>query len=67
MKLVDPTIELVACGSFHTDMPTFAQWEATVLDHTYELVDYISLIGYYGNEITILPTFGQHYGYGPVH
>ena len=36
MKLVDPTIELVACGSSNTDMPTFAQWEATVLDHTYE-------------------------------
>ena len=31
MKLVDPTIELVACGSSDRHMPTFAEWEATVL------------------------------------
>ena len=57
MKLVDPTIELVACGSSNTDMPTFAQWEATVLDHTYELVDYISLHRYYGNQDNDTPNF----------
>ncbi|WP_203247645.1 arabinosylfuranosidase ArfA [Sporosarcina beigongshangi] len=49
MKLVDPTIELVACGSSYRDMPTFAEWEATVLDHTYENVEFISLHQYYGN------------------
>lgn len=49
MKWVDPTIELVACGSSNTAMPTFGQWEATVLDHTYEHVDFISLHQYYGN------------------
>jgi alpha-N-arabinofuranosidase len=49
MKLIDPTIELVACGSSHSRMPTFPQWEATVLDHTYEYVEYISLHTYYGN------------------
>ncbi|WEG14964.1 alpha-N-arabinofuranosidase [Pullulanibacillus sp. KACC 23026] len=49
MRLVDPTIELVACGSSNSDMPTFPEWEATVLDHTYEAVDYISLHQYYGN------------------
>ena len=49
MKMVDPTIELVACGSSGSGMPTFAQWEATVLEHTYEHVDYISLHTYYGN------------------
>lgn len=49
MKWVDPTIELVACGSSSIGMPTFAQWEATVLEHTYEHVDYISLHQYYGN------------------
>jgi alpha-L-arabinofuranosidase len=49
MKWVDPTIELVACGSSGKGMPTFPQWEATVLDHTYEHVDYISLHTYYGN------------------
>lgn len=49
MKLVDPSIELVACGSSNRSMPTFADWEATVLDHTYENVEFISLHQYYGN------------------
>ena len=30
-------------------MPTFGKWEATVLEHTYDYVDYISLHNYYGN------------------
>jgi alpha-L-arabinofuranosidase len=50
MKWVDPSIELVACGSSKSAMPTFPQWEATVLDHTYDHVDYISLHTYYGNQ-----------------
>ncbi|MGM0369014.1 MAG: alpha-N-arabinofuranosidase [Bacillota bacterium] len=50
MKQVDPEIELVACGSSYREMPTFAEWEATVLDHTYEHVDYISLHQYFGNK-----------------
>lgn len=49
MKWVDPSIELVACGSSNSRMPSFPEWEATVLDHTYDLVDYISLHTYYGN------------------
>lgn len=49
MRLVDPSIELVACGSSNTAMPTFPQWEATTLEHTYEAADYISLHQYYGN------------------
>ncbi|UOQ43206.1 alpha-N-arabinofuranosidase [Halobacillus salinarum] len=49
MKLVDPSIELVACGSSNTDMPTFPEYEATTLDLAYEQVDFISLHQYYGN------------------
>ncbi|MCF3942922.1 arabinosylfuranosidase ArfA [Oceanobacillus alkalisoli] len=49
MKLADPTIELVSCGSSGSGMPTFPEWEATTLEHTYEFVDYISLHQYYGN------------------
>lgn len=49
MKWVDPSIELVACGSSGKGMPTFPAWEATVLEHTYHHVDYISLHTYYGN------------------
>ncbi|MDD6034325.1 MAG: alpha-N-arabinofuranosidase [Oscillospiraceae bacterium] len=49
MKWVDPTIELVACGSSGLGMPTFGSWETTVLEHTYDYVDYISLHSYYDN------------------
>lgn len=49
MKLIDPDIELVSCGSSNSTMPTFPEWEATTLDHTYEVADYISLHQYYGN------------------
>lgn len=49
MKWVDPSIELVACGSSHKDMDTFAEWEAIVLEEAYDQVDYISLHNYYGN------------------
>jgi alpha-N-arabinofuranosidase len=47
MRRVDPSIELVACGSSHQRMPTFGDWEATVLRETYDLVDHVSLHSYY--------------------
>ena len=47
MRQIDPTVELVACGSSHQSMETFAAWEATVLAETYDLVDYVSLHAYY--------------------
>ena len=50
MKLIDPSIELVSCGSSFMDMPTFPEWEAKTLEHNYDYVDYISLHQYYGNE-----------------
>lgn len=49
MKWTDPSIELVACGSSNINMPTFGEWERTVLRECYEHVDYISLHNYYGN------------------
>jgi alpha-L-arabinofuranosidase len=47
MKMIDSDLELVACGSSGSAMPTFASWEATVLEAAYENVDYISLHAYY--------------------
>jgi len=38
MKWTDESIELVACGSSSSQMPTFASWEATILEHTYEYI-----------------------------
>ena len=45
----DQSLELVVCGSSHSDMPTYPQWEATVLEATYDQVDYISLHMYFEN------------------
>jgi alpha-N-arabinofuranosidase len=47
MRRIDPTIELVACGSSNERMPTFGAWEAQVLDEAYDVVDYISLHAYF--------------------
>ncbi len=47
MRMLDPGLELVACGSSGGWMPTFIEWERTVLEHTYDLVDYISLHAYF--------------------
>lgn len=57
MRWLDPSVELVACGSSNRGMATFPDWEATVLDHTYEHVDYISLHTYYGNRDGDTPNF----------
>jgi alpha-N-arabinofuranosidase len=46
MKLFDPTLELAACGSSGRNMPSFGAWEDTVLAHTLEHVDFISLHTY---------------------
>ncbi|MFS8199520.1 alpha-N-arabinofuranosidase [Streptomyces sp. CWNU-52B] len=47
MRQIEPDLELVACGSSGQGMDTFAAWEATVLQETYDLVDYVSLHAYY--------------------
>lgn len=47
MRAFDPRLELVACGSSSRSMPTFGAWEATVLEHTYDVVDLISAHAYY--------------------
>ncbi|MFC7787437.1 arabinosylfuranosidase ArfA [Microbacterium sp. MAHUQ-60] len=47
MKAADRTLELVVCGSSGSSMPTFGDWERTVLEHSYEHVDYISCHAYY--------------------
>ena len=47
MKTADRNLELVVCGSSGSQMPTFGDWERTVLEHAYEYVDYISCHAYY--------------------
>ena len=47
MRQLDPSVELVVCGSSSAHMPTFGEWERVVLSHTYDDVDYISCHAYY--------------------
>lgn len=49
IRAFDSSLELVVCGSSHSGMPTYPDWEATVLEHTYDVVDYISLHMYFAN------------------
>ena len=57
MKWVDPSIELVACGSSGSGMPTFGEWEYTMLNECYDNIDYVSLHRYYGNPTNDTPGF----------
>lgn len=57
MKWVDPTIEVVACGSSAYDMPSFGAWELEMLDQCYDNVDYVSLHRYYQNLTDDTPNF----------
>jgi alpha-L-arabinofuranosidase len=47
MRLVDPDLQLIACGSSNSSMPTFGQWESEVLEQAYDSVDMISCHAYY--------------------
>ncbi|BCB77703.1 alpha-N-arabinofuranosidase [Phytohabitans flavus] len=47
LRSAEPGLELVACGSSSSAMPTFGAWEATVLEHAYDAVDYVSCHAYY--------------------
>jgi alpha-N-arabinofuranosidase len=49
MKAVDGSIELVACGSCGISLPTYMEWDLTVLDYLGELADFVSLHRYVGN------------------
>lgn len=57
MKWVDDSIELVVCGSSSSSRPTFVDWELTVLDYTYDHVEYLSLHQYYDNKTDDLAGF----------
>ena len=57
MKLVDPSIETVACGSSSLTMSTYGVWERKVLERCYDSVDYLSLHTYYGNNDNDTPNF----------
>lgn len=49
MRALDPSIKLIACGSSGPFMPTYIEWDRTVLEECYDQVDGISLHRYWGN------------------
>ncbi|GGL53117.1 arabinosylfuranosidase ArfA [Wenxinia marina] len=49
LRAFDRSLELIVCGSSHSDMPTYPEWERTVLEATYDNVDHISLHMYFEN------------------
>jgi alpha-L-arabinofuranosidase len=50
MRQLDDRIQLVVCGSSSSSMPTFGEWERTVLEHTYDEVDFVSCHAYYAEK-----------------
>jgi alpha-N-arabinofuranosidase len=49
IRVVDPSTQLIACGSSNTILPTYLVWDREVLEECYDQVDGISLHNYYGN------------------
>ncbi len=49
MKGVDPSIELVLCGSCGIGMKTYMEWDRQVLEYMEGVAEYISLHRYVGN------------------
>ena len=49
MRAIDPSIELVACGSTGRMMDTYLEWDRTVLDYCWDDVEYISAHRYSRN------------------
>lgn len=57
MKDADRRIETVACGSSSILMPTYAEWDRTVLEVLGDLADYVSLHRYVDNRADDTPEF----------
>ncbi len=49
MRVIDPDLQLIACGSSNTILPTYLTWDREVLEECFDQVDGISLHNYYGN------------------
>jgi alpha-N-arabinofuranosidase len=49
IRVIDPTLQLIACGSSNPRLPTYLVWDREVLEECYDQVDAISLHNYFGN------------------
>ncbi len=57
MKGLDKSIETIVCGSCTIGLPTYLDWDRTVLQHCWETVDYVSAHRYSGNDANNSPEF----------
>jgi alpha-N-arabinofuranosidase len=61
IRIVDPTTQLIACGSSNTILPTYLVWDREVLEECYDQVHGISLHNYYGNTPALTNNDGSRY------
>ncbi len=57
MKMCDPNIEVVACGSSAPNMATYLHWDRAVLEHCRDDIEFLSLHRYVGNEANDTPDY----------
>ena len=57
MRGIDPSIELVAAGSSGRQLPTYLEWDRTVLETCWDDIDLISAHRYSGNVANDTPEF----------
>ncbi len=50
-KWMDPSVELLVCGSSAPQQPTLGRWEDVVLDYCYDHVDLVDYHIYYRNDL----------------
>jgi alpha-L-arabinofuranosidase len=61
IRVVDRDVQLIACGSSNTIMPTYLVWDREVLEECYDQVDAISLHNYYGNTAALTGNDSSRY------
>ena len=49
MRWTDRGIKTIACGSSNTEIPTYPEWDRTVLERAWNHIDYLSMHYYAGN------------------
>ena len=57
MRLHDPSIQLVSCGSSSTWMPTYPEWDRVVLEGCWDVVDFHSMHYYARNDANDTPSY----------
>ena len=62
LRWIDPSVKLIACGSASVNQPTFPEWDKTVIETLYNIVDFLSVHQYYwweGNDDDFYASYVQ--------